>query len=186
MKLTQNIALTSDLGIKTWLSAPSGSTLPNYELLKDGVSFSFHPFSLRTWAACGSLIQGTTKADLIFSWRLMLIDDEEEKPLRRLKSPNRSLLLFSELLGGLAEVTKVAHFVIDSIDTDLNAESLNFHFRIAADTNGERILSGALLIRVAMDSLLFCRGLGVKESVFCSESDEKILPILKAILLSLI
>lgn len=183
MRLVQNFALINDYKITTWLSEECFSEKKEFLMLTDTCELSFYPFRLRTWAHREYIVKQEICAQLDFTWQIVISDDEEEKPLFSIKSENRSLLLLAELLEGFFETCQKAGFLVASIRPDLESFSLNFSLKISPGADLARILGGALILRAATDSLLFCRGLKIKSSSFFIGKNNEAHPHLKAIFL---
>jgi len=123
-------------------------------------------------------------ADLKFTLRLVLIDDEEKKALLHLKSKNRVLLMLSEMLIGLNECALEVNFILESIEPEPQKEALQFTFRVPATVDAKAIAGGALCLKAAIDSLLFCRGLAISLSSLESNREDESIKTLRAIFLA--
>lgn len=169
MKIVQNIKLMRDLGINTWLGEEHCLPLLHSELLLGPLEFSFHPFNLRAWQEADNLHYSPLKADLTISWRLLILDDEDEKALIKLKSSHRTLLLFSEMLQGLFECARAVGMTVESVKTEPLSHLILLDLSWKAGTDAKRLIGGALFMKAMLDSLLFCRGLSVGEGSLESE-----------------
>jgi hypothetical protein len=180
MKLCQKIILDTDNKLLSNLYPQSVSYKQIesvYERLLGPCDLSFHPFVLEAWCAKTVSFPSDDQAlsfELI--WDIHIVDDEEHKNLLSRLCHNRSLLLLSETFNGLEEVINIIGFSLNYIRPDPTKNLISLNISLT-DTSYKKALGGALILRTALDSLLFVRGLIIDSSTLVSPELEKVLGV---------
>lgn len=167
MKLCQNIILKNGLAISTFIG---NDKLENLQALSGKIELSFYPFTLQVFSErkrSKALLEKT----LVFSLNIKISDDEHKKPIFSGLSPNRSLLLISELIQNLQESCSAfgLHLLlIQALDT-----MLEIRFSSASMKDVDELVGALLLLKYSLDGQLFVRGLKIDEGYLSCPLDVK-------------
>ena len=165
MKLIQNIQLTKDNEISTWLRKPIVTSMTEFAEHQKPLELSFHPYALQVfWDKDQCFFDRSRPSMPEFIWQITVVDDENREPLVHLKSENRSLLLFSEMFNGLYECAEKVGISIEYLKPDVKLHNITIRIKFDHNLSYKDILASSLIFKISLDSLLFCRGLTIIES----------------------
>lgn len=185
MKLCQRIILDSKKGVSTSLWGGPEKPDPEYlfERLCSPCELSFHPYVLEAFASCSKLWSQALPTPLIITWGVKIIDDDQHQPLYNNLSSNRCLLLLSETLLGMQEAIDAVGLRLARLEPEPSNNLLTFYLENKSNRSAGTLTGAALLLSTAFDSLLFVRGLVIKESTLeLSQGQEKVDPELAQVL----
>jgi hypothetical protein len=125
--------------------------------LDDPLTFSFHPFPAAVYLSPSIKADDPIKKFFSISLKLLIVDEEDKASVFRNISPSNSLVLIAEIIRSMDEAFTLLW--LELIELSIKEDYLHITISFKGLKRTADIIYKMTLFRVALESLLFVRGM---------------------------